>query len=87
MGYREEQSTRYIDKFRDVEIGKTRNRSVIGSMNDYVYHFKYLVEWHGGWEQSDLAEIVTLLNRTLQLPRDFHNSYEALKARLGTSGA
>ena len=82
VGYREELIARFVSRHETMAITGTRSRSVVGSMNDYVFHFKSLVEWHGGWANCDLAEIVTQLNDIPQVPRDFHNSCEALREKL-----
>ena len=67
----------YVMELRPVEIRKSSNRSVLGSMNDYVFHLKYLVEDAGGLAHSDMGAVAHNLNIIPQVKRSFFNAIEA----------
>jgi len=54
----------FVDDIREIEITKTNNRSVLGSMNDLAFQLKYTIDYHGGLLNTDLAKLNSELNRT-----------------------
>jgi len=52
-----------LDEHREINIAKTNNRSVLGSMNDLVFQLKYRIGTMGGLVNVDLAELNHELNR------------------------
>jgi hypothetical protein len=62
-----------IDKlladYQQVTLGKTDNRSVLGSMNDLAYMFEGMIEGIGGTKSVDARLLSPEINRTPQLKR------------------
>ena len=71
-----------LSKYESMEIAKTNNRSVLGSMTDYVFHLKYWIEVYGGLTSCDVAAIAHRLNKIPQVQREFFNALEAFHRRL-----
>jgi len=71
-----------IAKYESMGVGRTNNRSVLGSMNDYVFHLGYRIWDDGGLAECNLGEVVQYLNRIPQVGRDFHNAIGAFKRSL-----
>ena len=53
-GYDETLIAQTLSKYSDLAIGRATDRKVLGSMNDYAFQFKFLIERAGGLEQSDI---------------------------------
>ena len=52
-----------LDHHRELSIGKTNNRSVLGSMTDLAYHLEYEIHFKGGLLNADLGGLNRFLNR------------------------
>ncbi len=76
-GYSSGTIAEYILGLHPIEIGRSNNRSVLGSMNDYVFHLKFLIERSGGLVYSDLGATTQSLNQIPQVKRSFFNAAEA----------
>lgn len=46
----------------EIRIGRTQNKSVLGSMNDYAYQYKIHVLQRDGLQNCDIADITRLVN-------------------------
>lgn len=53
----------FLDDIRKIEIYKTNNRSVLGSMNDLTFQLKYQIADEGGIEITDITKLIHDLNR------------------------
>lgn len=53
----------FLDDIREIDISKTNNRSVLGSMNDLTFQLKYQIADEGGIEFADISKLVHGLNR------------------------
>ncbi len=53
----------FLDDIQKIEISKTNNRSVLGSMNDLTFQLKYQIADEGGIEIADITKLVHGLNR------------------------
>jgi hypothetical protein len=53
-----------IDEYEVIKYSKTNDRSVLGSMNDMILHYKYHVDHFGGIFNCDISEIIYRINRT-----------------------
>lgn len=65
---------RLLADYQQVTLGKTDNRSVLGSMNDLAYMYKVLIEYRGGIKVVDVSELSRDINRTPQLKRGGNHS-------------
>ena len=52
-----------LDDISEIEITKTNNRSVLGSMNDLTFQLKYVIAHDGGLMNTDVMELNHNLNR------------------------
>ena len=53
----------FLDDIRKIEITKTSNRSVLGSMNDLTFQLKYQIADEGGLSGTDISKLNHDLNR------------------------
>jgi len=53
-----------LDQCRDVQIGRTNNRNVLGSMNDMKQMIELAVFDQGGLIETDMTELTHMLNHT-----------------------
>ena len=71
-----------LDTHRELQIGKTKSRSVLGSMNDYAYQFEYYVAWEGGLMYIDAIEVNKKLNIAPMSAIGYSNGIRELKREL-----
>jgi len=71
-----------LDAHRELQIGKTRSKSVLGSMNDYAKNYKFHVEWEGGLIHSDTIGINKKLNEMPMSAIDYSSGIRELKREL-----
>ena len=71
-----------LDAHREMQIGKTKNRSVLGSMNDYAKNYKFHVEWEGGLIHSDTIGINKKLNEMPMSAMDYSSGIMELRLSL-----
>jgi hypothetical protein len=81
-GFAENDIAHVIAKYESMGVGRTNNRSVVGSMNDYVFHLDYRIYTDGGLAACNLGEVVQFLNQIPQVGREFHNGIGAFKRSL-----
>ncbi len=53
LGATRRQIARELSVTRDLKIGKSRNPSILGSMNDYAFHAEVTVDALGGMKEAD----------------------------------
>jgi len=58
-----EQAEKLLTEYDEIGISKTTDRSVLGSMNDYAYHYKSFVERCGGFENCRIPLLMMHINR------------------------
>jgi hypothetical protein len=77
------QIERFLDNNRKIEIAKTNNRSVLGSMNDLAFQLTYRIQDMGGLVHANIPELNHYLNRTpMSKIEEVYSIYE-LKSFLG----
>jgi hypothetical protein len=75
-----------LDEHREIIVGKTSNRSVLGSMNDLAFQLKYRISAMGGLINVDLAQLNHDLNRIpMSAIEEGYSIYELRKALNGLS--
>lgn len=52
-----------LEDISEIEITKTNNRSVLGSMNDLSFQLKFVIAHDGGLKNADIIELNHNLNR------------------------
>ena len=53
----------FLDDIKEINIGKTGNRSVLGSMNDLAFQLKYQIADMGGLDSININKLNYDLNR------------------------
>jgi len=53
-----------LDRSRDIQVGRTNNRSVLGSMNDMKQMIELTVFDQGGLAETDMEKLTHILNHT-----------------------
>ena len=71
-----------LDAHRELQIGKTKSKSVLGSMNDYAKSYKFHVEREGGFIHSDTIGINKKLNQMPMSAIEYSRGITELKREL-----
>ena len=70
----------FLDDIQEIDISKTNNRSVLGSMNDLTFQLKYQIADAGGIEIADISKLVSDLNRIpMSAIEEIYSIYELKK--------
>lgn len=80
--FSQNQIEKVLDEYREVKFAKTKNRSVLGSMNDLTFQIKYRVEDSGGLNDLEPMDLNQALNRIPLKTIDYQYSIDALRAKL-----
>ena len=70
-------------EYAEVGYGRSTNRSVLGSMNDLAFHYRYGIAEAGGIHSAKVPEIIRQLNRMPMGAIDYRYPIEALRAAMG----
>lgn len=63
-GYLKAQREEILNEYQEVGYSNTRRRSVLGSMNDLAFMYKYSIQSSGGLHSPHFPEIIKEMNRT-----------------------
>ncbi len=63
---------------------KTDNRSTLGSLNELVHLYRYMIESQGGLASCDLTGIIMKVNEMPQRKLEWNNSWDVTQAKLET---
>ena len=74
-----------MSEYDELGYAKTQNRSVLGSMNDLVFHYKYHIQDAGGVHSYEIPGIIQKLNRMPMGALEYAYPIEALRAMYGAS--
>jgi len=67
----------FLDEIQEIEICKTNNRSVLGSMNDLTFQLKYHIADEGGLLNTDIVKLNHTLNRIpMSAIKEIYSIYE-----------
>ncbi len=80
--FSQQQIEMILEELREIEIGKSNNRSVLGSMNDLVFIIKYSINRVGGLDSTDLAELNWDINRNRLSAIGYGHAVEKLREKL-----
>jgi len=76
---------RILSEYDEVEYANTNSKSVLGSMNDLAFHYKYSIQEAGGVHSPAVPEIIRRLNRMPMGALKYVFPIEALKALYQTA--
>ena len=84
-GISEADRARILSEYDEVEYANTNSKSVLGSMNDLAFHYKYSIQEAGGVHSPDVPGIIRRLNRMPMGALKFVFPIGALKALYQTA--
>ena len=71
-----------LSKYQGMGVSKTYDKSVLGSMTDYLFHIDSIF-WHaGGFEGLDFGKVSYKLNAIPQVKREFFSASDGFKKTL-----
>ena len=76
---------RILSEYDEVDFANTNSKSVLGSMNDLAFHYKYSILEAGGVHSPAVSEIIRRLNRMPMDALKYVFPIEALKALYQTA--
>jgi len=79
-GFGKTDKERIMTEYQEIEYSNTNSKSVLGSMNDLAFHYKYHILSEGGVHSSALSNIIKKLNRMPMGAIEYRFPIEALKA-------
>ncbi|MDA3798487.1 MAG: hypothetical protein PF692_05335 [Kiritimatiellae bacterium] len=77
----------FMQEYESIQYANTNNKSVMGSMNDYAYHYKDYIQTRGGLKIADTLFIIHSLNNMPMGALKYNNSYEELAKLIETMNA
>jgi len=76
-GFTENQIDKILQEYEEIAFSKTRSRSVLGSMKEQAFMYKYKLQGES-LHRWDFPEIVKNVNRMLIAGPDYHYPVESL---------
>ncbi len=61
-GVPESAKTKIMSEYETIQYANTNNKSILGSMNDLAFHYKYLIQSEGGVHSYAVPGIIKKLN-------------------------
>jgi hypothetical protein len=84
-GMAEANRGKILSEYDDVGFANTNSKSVLGSMNDLAFHYKYSIQEEGGVHSPAVPEIIRRLNRMPMGALKYVFPIEALRALYQTA--
>lgn len=81
-GFAEAQIENILDEYQDIAYSGSRSRSILGSMNEIAFGYKYAMLSGGGVHGCDFPGIIKKQNRTLIGAPDYKHPIETLRSNL-----
>jgi len=63
-GYLKAQTEEILNDYQEIGYSNTKSRSVLGSMNDLAFMYKFFMQSGGGLHSPDFPAIIKEMNRT-----------------------
>ncbi len=79
-GFGKTDKERIMNEYQEIEYSNTNSKSVLGSMNDLTFHYKYYILSEGGVHSNAIPNIIKKLNRMPMGAIEYRFSIEALEA-------
>ena len=83
-GIPEADRARILSEYDEVGYANTNSKSVLGSMNDLAFHYKFSIQEAGGVHSPAVPEIIRRLNRMPMGALKYVFPIEALRAQYQT---
>lgn len=71
-----------LKEYSEIGIGKTKSKSILGSMNDLAFHFEFTILHDGGVMACDIIAINQKMNRIPMSAIGYSYSIEKLRIKL-----
>ena len=84
-GFAEPDRARMLSEYDEIAFANTNSKSVLGSMNDLAFHYKYSILESGGVHSPAVPEIIRRLNRMPMGALKYVFPIEALQAMFQTA--
>ena len=84
-GFGEADRARILAEYDEIGFANTSSKSVLGSMNDLAFHYKYSIQEAGGVHSPAVPEIIRRLNRMPMGALKYVFPIEALRAMFQTA--
>ncbi len=78
-GFTKEEISAVMNHYANVEFTKTNSKKVLGNLNDLTQLYKISIYQEGGFNYSDVGEIIHRLNRMPQKNINWAYSIDAVK--------
>ena len=85
-GFADVDRKRILSEYDEIGFANSSSKSVLGSMNDLAFHYKYSILESGGVHSPAVPEIIRRLNRMPMSAIKEVFPIDALKARVQASG-
>lgn len=72
-----------LQEYAEIGFANTNSKSVLGSMNDLVFHYKYYIQEEGGVRSCMVPQIIHQLNRISMSAIDYRYPVKALQELYG----
>lgn len=71
-----------LREYEEIGFAKTASKQVLGCMNEFAFHYEFLIEREGGLDGIRILEINKKINRTLMSPLKYKHPIEKLRELL-----
>lgn len=84
-GLSEGESAWVLGQHKTLAVGRTHDRSVLGSLNNRIADAKRIIEYKGGLDHCDTPALAHLLNETPMGPIGYANGLEQMRRLVDTT--
>jgi hypothetical protein len=84
-GVPERAKTKIMSEYESIQYANTNSKSILGSMNDLAFHYKYHIQSEGGVHSYAVPSIIKKLNHMPMGALEYMFPIEALKALYETA--
>ena len=78
-GFDEREAAWVLSQHQAMTIGRTKNRSTLGSLNNRIADATFLIEHLGGLDICDVVDLAHRLNETPMGPIGYSSGYEEMR--------
>jgi hypothetical protein len=70
---------RVMQEYREIGFAKTVSKSVLGSMNEFMFQYEVLIQMEGGIDNIRILQVNQKINKTIMGALKYKYPIEALK--------
>ncbi|MCF7885800.1 MAG: hypothetical protein K9M80_04820 [Candidatus Marinimicrobia bacterium] len=79
LGIESNKIDKLLNRLDGMNYTTTQSRSILGSMNEYGYYYKHLINEEGGLQQSNIDEIVYKINGFIMGAIEYSSGNEEMR--------